>query len=410
MKATIKYAMPLAATIILVGCGGSSSSNKGDVTPTTSTSLFSKTATWTFEQDRAAEKTECFDFDSNQIVDCSGTNWDIKMVHGSSGSATPKLYTNSGTSGEGNGAALGSPFDYSWEELKQFTNGNVDNTGATIPPMAFMADATDNAFTDNVFIYGAGYHMSPTYNVFVVTTDTESKLDAITENHKAYAIQMTDYYGGSDGATSGNVTVRWVDVNDATSSAVQEKEIDATSDTEWAHYGFSADGNLTKVDAPSGSNWQVAFRRYNIKTNSGISGTGSVGTFKATAPTAQTDAAGLAALTNKANNWGWGTRSSWGEDGVYSSLNPTYKGTYPNAMDFGFYKYYPTDAAGSEVGLTQHMLGASAENGVMLRSGEGNSYARMRIAEIKYAEVDEDEKPYNGQRTYTIEFDVTAAQ
>lgn len=407
MNTPLKLAVPLAAAVLLAACGGSSSSSNDKNPP--AESKFTKTATWTFEQDLTQEKTECFDFDTDSIVACEGTTWDVKMVHGSSGSATPNFYTNSGESGEGKGAAMGGPFDYDWEKLKGFTDGNVDDNGDTVPEMAFMIDGIDNAFTDALFEYDHDTHrMEPTYNVFVVTTDAGQKLTDIDGLGTAFAVQATSYFGGDTGNQSGNITLRYVDVagDPSDSSAVQTLEIDATSETDWAHYAFS-DNGLTKVDAPAGNNWHIAFQRYTVKTNSGISGGGAAGAFAAKAPEEDTEAAYLAALTNQGDSWGWGARSAWGADGISSSLNPPYQGSYPNAMDFGFYKYYPTDAAGEAVGLTQHMLGANTENGAMIRSGEGNTYARMQIASIEYAEVDEDEQPYNGQRTYTIEFDVT---
>lgn len=404
MDVTLKCTVPLAAAALLAACGGSSSSSSDNTPP--AESKFTQTATWWFEQDLTKEKTECFDFDTDSIVSCDGSTWDVKMVHGSSGSATPDFYTNSGESGNGNGAAMGGPFDYDWEKLKGFTDGNIDDHGNEVPEMAFMIDGIDNAFTDALFEYDHVTHrMEPTYNVFVVTTDKEQELTDIDELGQAFAVQATSYFGGATGNESGNITLRYVDVaGDLTdSNAVQSLEIDATSETDWAYYEFSING-LTQSNE---NNWHLAFQRYTVKTNSGISGEGTVGAFAATAPEDNTEAARLAALTHQEKNWGWGTRSAWGEDGVHSSLNPSYQGTYPNALDFGFYKYYPTDAAAAPVGLSQHMLGANTENGVMLRSGEGNTYARMQVASIAYAEVGEGEKPYNGQRTYTIIFDVT---
>lgn len=401
MNTPLKLAVPLAAAVLLAACGGSSSSSNDKNPP--AESKFTKTATWTFEQDLTQEKTECFDFDTDSIVACNGTTWDVKMVHGSSGSATPDLYTNSGESGEGNGAAMGGPFDYDWAKLKGFTDGNVDGNGDTVPEMAFMIDGIDNAFTDALFDYDHVTHrMEPTHSVFVVTTDAEQKLTDIDELGTAFAVQAMGYFGGTTGNESGNIKLRYVDVADANLTVI-EKEIDATSETDWAYFEFGVNG-LTESNE---NNWHIAFQRYNVKTNSGISGGGAAGAFAAKAPEEDTEAAYLAALTNQGDSWGWGARSTWGADGVYSSLNPPYQGSYPNAMDFGFYKYYPTDAAGEAVGLTQHMLGANTENGAMIRSGEGNTYARMQITNIEYAEVDEGEKPYNGQRTYTIEFDVT---
>lgn len=419
----LKYALPLVAAFALIGCSSSSSSSKDDTTGDTS-NKFTKTATWTFEQTYSAANktiTQCFDFDTDLIVDCTGTAWDIKIEQGSNGSATPKFYTNSGTSAtseNSQGAAMGSPFNYSWEKLTGFTDGNHDDEGATVPEMAFMADSIDNPFTDNFFVYDFDtFRMNPTYQVFLVTTDSTKKLtETISENtaSTAFAVQATNYYGGSTGADSGYIKLRWVDVTE--SSTVNETTIDATSYDDWVYFDLKTGEPVLETSAANGDGevWQLAFKRYDVKTNSGISKaveTTTVGAFKGTTPEELTDTAGLVALKNSANNWGWSSSgfgaSNWTTDAIYSSLNPAFQGSFPNPLSFGFYTYYPTDAAGAEVGLTQHMLGANPENGVMLRSGDGDTYARMRITEIKYGEPSDETKPYNADRTYTLEFDVT---
>lgn len=400
----LKYVLPLAAAVALAGCGSSSSSSED--TSSNTTTKFTKTATWTFEQDLTQEKSECFDFDTNLTTSCTGTAWDIKIVHGNSGSATPKFYTNSGTSAtsaNSQGAAMGSPFDYSWAKLKGFTDGNLDELGATVPDMAFMTDGIDNAFTDSLFKYDFDtFRMNPTYQVFVVTTDSNTKLTDTSTANTAFAVQAINYYGGSTGITSGHIKLRWVDITD--NSTVHEASIDSSSFTDWVYFDLVS-GSVINEAVANATNWQLAFKRYDVKTNSGISTRDitRVGTFKGPAATDSEETSFTALATS---DWGWGARSAWGTDAIYSSLNPASQGAWPSSISFGFYTYYPTDDAGKEVGLTQHMIGANPENGVMLRSGDGDTYARMRITEINYGES-ADDKPYNGQRTYTIEFDVT---
>ena len=408
MKKRFIHTLPIAAAAMLVGCGGSSSS---DSTPTPKEhSAFTKKATWEVKPALDQTTTLCFDFDNDrEISDCSGTEWDLKFVHGAGRSGTPEFYTNGGVSGEGNGAALGSPFDYSWGTLQKFSDGNVDDEGKTIPSPAFMKDAVKNSFTDAIFEYGAGHKMFPTYTVFLVTTDNSQLLPNISAKNTAFAVQVTGYYGGASGATSGHVTLRWVDVTDSQATP-QTKEIDATSSSEWVYFDLV---HGTTVDSPTDTNWQLAFQRYTMKTNSGISGKGSIGSFKGTTPKSADDAAVLAALQDSSKKWGWVDSgrgaSKWSEDDRHSSLNPEYEtikmdmASKPMQMqfDFGFYSYY----SGIE-GHADHSLGANPERGVMLRSGEGNSYARVHLTKLEYAAPEDIES----QRTYTFEFDVTTTR
>ena len=67
---------------------------------------------------------------------------------------------------------------------------------------------------------------------------------------------------------------------------------------------------------------------------------------------------------------------SWVIDSKGSDLNPAYTGNFPN-LDFGWYTYN---------GMT-HQLNAKAVDsaqGALIRSAEGNSYARVRLDKINY--------------------------
>lgn len=79
------------------------------------------------------------------------------MFSGASASAAPSFYTNSGASGEGSGAALGSPFMYTKAQLQAFTSGT--NTGTeTLNARAYLADSLKNAFANSANSIGSRPH------------------------------------------------------------------------------------------------------------------------------------------------------------------------------------------------------------------------------------------------------------
>jgi hypothetical protein len=53
--------------------------------------------------------------------------------------------------------------------------------------------------------------------------------------------------------------------------------LDATSTTDFAYFSFSAGEEITVTDPASDSNWDMAFRRYEVKLNGGASGSAGVG-------------------------------------------------------------------------------------------------------------------------------------
>ena len=119
-----KFLITAVAAAALAACGGGGGGDSTTVTPvdptppTTPTSKFTKTGVkWTF--DLPASGSLCYDFDAAaQTTDCSGTAWDVKVV---SGGRTASLYTNSGPSGTGQGAAQG---------RRGYRQGLVDLPGA----------------------------------------------------------------------------------------------------------------------------------------------------------------------------------------------------------------------------------------------------------------------------------------
>lgn len=56
--------------------------------------------------------------------------------------------------------------------------------------------------------------------------------------------------------------------------------LDATSQVEWVYFSFSK-GEIVNISDPKNDlSWDIAFNRYNIRTNSGVSGLGKGGVFR----------------------------------------------------------------------------------------------------------------------------------
>lgn len=418
-----------AATLVACGGGGGDSSPStptnpttptDPTTPTTPSSKFTKTGVkWTF--DLPASGSLCYDFDAGiQTADCTGTAWDVKVV---SGGRTASLYTNSGPSGTGQGAALGTPFTYTWTKLQSYKDATVDpDSKETVPSQAWIADSASGAFSGANAIQSAAFEydlngthqLSPNFRVFLVASNSASA-DMTGAAGKVFALQVTGYYGGPTGTASGWPSLRWVDVaNPGNVMSTPVGGINATGG--WVYYDLQ--NNTTTTESGS---WHIAFNRYSVKLNGGTSGSGTVAGFVSKTPAGFYEADGktpIAAKFNSTSNLnetladltgaqtGPATAARWVKDSVGSQLSPAYTGAYPNALNYGWYSYFPTDAAGASAGVTQHMLKANTEAATLVRSGTGNSYARMHLAELKYAAAT---PAYNGQQTWTIEFDVQPA-
>ncbi|MDQ7989988.1 MAG: HmuY family protein [Candidatus Dactylopiibacterium sp.] len=179
----------------------------------TGTSAFGSPFTWTFQL--PASGSLCYDFDNQtEVAGCTGTAWDVKII---SAGRTASFYTNSGESGSGNGAALGSPFTYTWADLQSWVNPTTDPVAGAIPSAAWMKDTASTVFSGTnsiasaVLEYGLGgtHLLYPSYRTFLITTDSSK---AITDaSVKVYALQFIGYYGGATGTTSGYPTIRWVE-------------------------------------------------------------------------------------------------------------------------------------------------------------------------------------------------------
>ncbi|QEA12836.1 HmuY family protein [Comamonas flocculans] len=401
------------ASALLAACGGGS-----DDTPApepTPTSAFTKSASWKFVLPDSGGSV-CYDFDAGaEVAGCAGSAWDVKVT---SGGRSATLWTNSGTSGPGKGGAFGGPFDHTWTALSVWKDATIDPVDGALPDAVYFKDSVHGAFTGGNAIASAAFEydlkgdhqLYPNYRVFLVTSDSSSADATGTPAAPVYALQVTGYYGGPTGVASGYVSLRWVDRADPAN--VRTATVDARSDTDWAYLDLQS-GTITSASGP----WHIAFNRYNIKLNGGDSGSGKVAGFVGKTPAGFYGADGQPVVERFASAKPADTladltaadiavpaaANKWVADSFHSLLGPDYRGAYPNPLDFGWYSYYPTEAGATAVGLHQHMLKPNPEAATLVRSGEGNSYARMHVTDIAYAPAD---PPYAGAQTWTIAFDV----
>ncbi|PKM22385.1 MAG: hypothetical protein CVV10_04605 [Gammaproteobacteria bacterium HGW-Gammaproteobacteria-14] len=174
-------------------------------------------------------------------------------------------------------------------------------------------------------------------------------------------------------------------------------QLDASSNTDYVYLNLERGEviDLSAAQAAMSQEWHIAFRRFAVQLNGGASGSGEVagalvglqedfysedGEPNASVFTNATPDSELAVLLADYEN-----PDSWIKDKVVTLL------TGPSAVDGGWYIYNP--AGGT--------MSANSGNGWLLRSGEGNSYARMRATELTF-----NTRAGEGVESFTFEFDV----
>lgn len=422
MQKNMTYPLSAAlVAVLLAGCGGGGGGDPVVTPPVENTNKFTQSAEWKFALP-AAGTSVCYDFNTkSEVAGCVGNTWDIKVK---SGGRTAELFTNSGSSGTGAGGAFGSPFVHTWTNLLTWKNALTDPTSGAIPATLYAADSAKNAFAGSnsiqsaAFEYGVGgdtdHLLYPNYRVFLLTTKN-TVADAVgTQDSPVFGLQLTGYYGGAGGTASGYPSFRWVD---QLSKVVKTATVNASAG--WVYYNL-----VTSAEVAETGTWHIAFNRYNVKLNGGTSGTGTVGGFVGATPAGFYAADGVTPVVAKfksatpadtlADLTGVlakpATAAAWIKDAVSSQLSPAYTGTYPNPLNYGWFNYYPTDAAAIAAGVAgQHMLKANPDNATLVRSGEGTSYARIRLSSIAYAAVAVGAPAYTGAQTWTLQMDIQPA-
>jgi len=136
-----------------------------------------------------------------------------------------------------------------------------------------LADGTDEGNDPDLFF------QSQSGNWY----DYNSETHVLTPKDKTYVVHSVegDYYkfrilGYYDMAgTSGHLSFQW-GLLDAPAET-QQIVVDASAHEEWVYLDIAAGQQVTVSQPLTDANWDLAFRRTNIRTNSGTSGTGSGG-------------------------------------------------------------------------------------------------------------------------------------
>ena len=409
-----KLALPLASALLLAACGGASDSKTSGSTgdkdngkpPAASVQSFSAKAQWALKP--TAGSTTCFDFDSNKDVACEGSAWDMKASLGTGSRDSVQFFTNSGPKATGKGGALGDTFNFTWAQLAELKDTSKMPDGNPLLSPMFIIDSMNNAFASDNAYGGTAFEYAEQkihvkYPVYLVTLNSAEAYSASSSN--IYAVQLAGYYGGDTGNKSANIKVRYVKLSElGNDGAVKEVSVDASQG--WAYLDLT-----TGATVAADGTWQLGMNRYNVVTNSGASGSGTVGSFVAQeldefyADDGKVIVAKLSdpTLVDKAknmltNNSAWDTpekASEWEKDTLKSPLNPTPKDLVMNPpvevkQDYGFFTFTGKPMQSSFV------FTANPERGVLLRSGEGNSYARVHLSSI-------------AEGIYTFDFDVAPA-
>lgn len=182
----------------------------------------------------------------------TSTDWDIAFEGAD-------VFTNSGPSGSGRGAAFG-PLE-----------GIVFLDDAT-PDVPFLyEDKPGGAFIRWYFYEGAPNHaLHSRFHVF-----------GIKDGSRLFKVQVLTYYGRRDGAAiSGLYKIRYAEVG---VGGVQEAVdldgtgMNATDANECIDLGTGARVKHTATEAQGANDWHLCFRRQDISVNGGIGGPRNVG-------------------------------------------------------------------------------------------------------------------------------------
>ena len=104
-----------------------------------------------------------------------------------------------------------------------------------------------------------------------------------------FAVQILDYYRVIDGtAAAGYPEFRWAEIpTDGADPVITVEDLDATAgglsadaddpSNQWTYFSFDAGVlDLTDAESLASSDWDLGFKRFNMKSNSGPSGPGGV--------------------------------------------------------------------------------------------------------------------------------------
>src|SRR5690554_877648 len=177
------------------------------------------------------------------------------------------------------------------------------------------------------------------------------------------------------------------------SSEIQRQVVDAKSYSQATYLNLNtgATMQMTAEEAQGRDDWHLSFKRDTVQVNGGASGMGSVAGAVANAQDKFYDAAGEPNFNLLVN----ATASSEEEALLAEYPKPGSRDWISDSItnNFGddWYSYNPNGG----------IMNANSDNGWLLRSAEGNSYARMRMTEMDFPT-----RTGEGIKSFTAVFDV----
>ena len=387
---------------------------------------FSKHAIWRVTLP-ASGASVCYDFDSATVVpECQGTEWDLKLV----GGRRVRMFTNSGANGAGRAGVYVPSAEgtrgamQSWPALASWKSASQDPQGHMVPDYRFAQDRMRSAFSGSNRIQSAVFEHAlagmelpydqrfyPSYRVFLINSDVRHAGLHGSEEAPVFALQVIGYYGES-GHDEGHVQLRWVDRR--TPANLRQATIDSSRG--WVYLDLQT-GHSSNVDD---GRWHIAFRQHQVRLRGGDSARGGTvgGMIGMTSPRLYDEAGRpkvqalmnarpedfLADLTSSGLDH---VRGRWLLDRVESRLSPRLMVTPERSLDFGWYVEYPDARQADATGLPARLglRRAMSNRGALVRSGEGNSFARFHLSRIDYQDPADTGSP----QTWTFDFDVQPA-
>lgn len=424
-------AMPAAAADAAAAAAGSSwqlasLAPSGGVSSEPQAEQFSKHAIWRVSLP-ASGASVCYDFDSATVVPaCQGTEWDLKLV----GGRRVRIFTNSGANGAGRAGVYVPSAEgargamQSWPALVSWKSASQDPDGQLVSDHRFAQDRVRSAFSGSNSIQSAVFEHAPagmglphdprfypSYRVFLINSDVRHAGLTGSDEAPVFALQVIGYYGES-GHDEGHVQLRWVDRR--TPANLRQATIDSSRG--WVYLDLQT-GHSSNVDD---GRWHIAFRQHQVRLRGGDSARGGTvgGMIGMTSPRLYDEAGRpkvqalmnarpedfLADLTSSGLDH---VRGRWLLDRVESRLSPRLMVTPERSLDFGWYVEYPDARQADATGLPARLglRRAMSNRGALVRSGEGNSFARFHLSRIDYQDPADTGSP----QTWTFDFDVQPA-
>jgi len=161
------------------------------------------------------------------------------------------------------------------------------------------------------------------------------------------------------------------------SSVKEVKELNASSQTEWTYFSFSEGKQVVVTNPRTSNNWDIAFNRYNVKTNGGTSGIGGVEVVNTGSKDfdAVTQYPGVGYQKDEeVTTYGRPKEGQTTPTVITNSVNKAITGTVMNPDPKGFYNYTPP-AQGSNtphINLTKYVY--------VIKTTKGN-YVKIQITE-----------------------------